>query len=259
MNKNFYTINLLIAGLVFVIFAAVCPSDPAMAQTTGTTAVKTPAVSIATLISRADSEINQRVQSLNDLLSRIGLMKKISNDKKNNLTSSVQNEITELTALKAKIDADTSLPTAKTDYQSITKSYRIYLLVLPQTRLVAASDRVLTIVDAMNAVGVKIQLRISALTGTNVAAINQIFSDFTAKIADASAQANAAVSEVSGLLPDQGNTATMQANIAALKDARAKIKTATADLVSARKDMGTIVQDLREMGGTNNSSAPAGQ
>ncbi|MGA2418219.1 MAG: hypothetical protein ABSF55_03205, partial [Candidatus Staskawiczbacteria bacterium] len=78
MNKNFYTINLLIAGLVFVIFAAVCPSDPAMAQTTGTTAVKTPAVSIATLISRADSEINQRVQSLNDLLSRIGLMKKIS-------------------------------------------------------------------------------------------------------------------------------------------------------------------------------------
>ncbi|MGA2418327.1 MAG: hypothetical protein ABSF55_03760, partial [Candidatus Staskawiczbacteria bacterium] len=78
-------------------------------------------------------------------------------------------------------------------------------------------------------------------------------------IADASAQANAAVSEVSGLLPDQGNTATMQANIAALKDARAKIKTATADLVSARKDMGTIVQDLREMGGTNNSSAPAGQ
>ena len=235
------------------------------AEATGTTGIlqggaRTSATSIATIISRADNEIDQRIKSLNDLIARIGSMKKISADELNNLTVSVQNEINELTVLKAKIDSDTSTPTAVIDYKSITKSYRIYALVLPQVRIIVASDRVLTIIDSMNSVGSKVRSRISGLTGTNVVAINQIFSDFTSKITDARAQSGTAVSTVSGLQPDQGNQTKMQANTAALKSARSNIKTATDDLIAARKDIGTIIKDLKEIGGAtnviNNSANP---
>lgn len=241
MNKNFNTIFLLIAGLVLIL-----ATTSVFAQTTGTARTS---VSITTIINKADKEIDQRVKFLNEILARIGSMTKITSNEQNSLTSSVQNEINQLTALKAKIDGDTSTPTARTDYQTITKSYRIYLLVLPQTRIIAASDRALAIIDSMNIIGGKVQTRVATLTGTNVATINQILADFTAKLGDASTLAKAANDEVSGLQPDQGDKTKAQSNATALKDARTKIGTVISDLIAARKDIGTIVQDLKEMGG----------
>ena len=70
--------------------------------------------------------------------------------------------------------------------------------------------------------------------------------DINVKITDAGTQANAAISLVSGLQPDQGATTTLKANTAALKDAQSKIKTATADLVAARKDATTIVNIIKD-------------
>jgi hypothetical protein len=253
MEKQFNKINLLIAILLLAVLIA----TPVFAKAIATDLqAKKTAASLQIIIKTADKEIDLRITSLNVLITCIGLMKKISSDMQNNLTSNAQNEINELISLKTKINADTDLQTAKTDYQSITKSYRIYLLVLPQTRIIAASDRVLTIVDSMNTVGSKLQTRISALTGTNTSIESQLLADFNAKVSDASSQANSAVNEVSGLSPDQGNQTKMQANTVALKDAKSKLKTATADLIAARKDAGTIIKNLKNntTGTTNNGS-----
>ena len=256
---NYNKINLLAASLVLATLVAF----PVLAQTTGTTVQnKATAVSVATIIDRADKEIDQRVSDLNNLILRIEAMKKISVAGQNGLTSVVQNEINELLTLKAKIDAEVTAAAAKIDYQSITKSYRVYVLVLPQTRIIAASDRVLTIIDSINIVGNKVKSRISSLTGTNSATINQKFTDFTAKVNDASVQAKAASNEVLSLQPDQGDKTKMQANTAALKDARAKLKAATDDLNTARKDIGDIAKYLKENAGTAtrasvNTAAPA--
>ena len=226
--------------------------SPVFAQTTKTSTPpktkKASIESIATVIAQANGEIDQRVESLSNLIVRLNSIKKISSTQQSSLILAVRNEITELTTLKTKIDFDTSLPTAKTDYKSITKSYRIYALILPQIRTIAAADRALTVVVSMNIVGSKVQSRISTLTGINAGPINQIFSDFSAKIADAGVQAKAAISIVSGLQPDQGIDSRMQANAAALKSARVDIKNATDDLAAARKDLGTIIQDLKEIG-----------
>jgi hypothetical protein len=193
--------------------------------------------------SRSDTEITNRIDSLNKLLSRINSLVKVSASDKASLVSSIQTEIANLTSLKASIDTDTSTTSLKTDFQSITKSYRIYLLVLPQASITAAADRVLDLASAFNTLTTKLQGYITTAqsNGTNVSSAVSALADITAKITDAGTQANAAISEVASLQPDQGATTTLQSNTAALKDARSKIKTATADLTAARKDVNTIV------------------
>jgi ribosomal protein L29 len=198
---------------------------------------------ITALQGKSDTEITNRIDSLNKLLARLNSMVNISASEKTSMSSSVQTEIADLTTLKTSIDSDTSSTTLKTDYQSITKSYRVYALVLPQASITAAADRVLNLVLNFNALAAKLQGYITTAqsSGTNVSSAVSAMSDITAKIADASTQANAAVSETAGLQPDQGATTTLEANTAALKDAQSKIKAATADLVAARKDVNTIV------------------
>jgi len=94
--------------------------------------------------------------------------------------------------------------------------------------------------------------------GTNVSSAVSALADISAKTADASTQANAAISEVSGLQPDQGATTTLDANTATLKDAQSKIKTATADLAAARKDVTTVVNVIKgSMKAATNAPAPA--
>jgi hypothetical protein len=202
---------------------------------------------IANIQGRSDTEISNRVNALNQLLSRVESMKNISSSDEASLSSSIQTEIANLTSLKGSIDADTSTSTIKTDFQSITESYRVYALVLPQSSIIAAADRALDLINDFNALSTKLQGYIATAqsNGTNVSSASSAMADITAKIADAGTQANAAISLVSGLQPDQGATSTLKANTAALKSAQADIKTATTDITAARKDVTTIVNIIK--------------
>ena len=241
--KNLKLNKVILLPAIVLLVALV--AAPVFAQTT--TAQSS---NIQKMIARSDAEITQRTNSLNTLLTRINAMQKLSAAEKNTLATSLQNEVTQLTTLKTTIDADTVASKLKTDMQSITKSYRIYMLVLPQANIAAASDRVLTIAGLMTGVQTKVSARIGQITNPP-ASVAAAMSDITAKLADATTQANAAVSETSSLIPDQGNATTAASNTAALKDARSKIKTATADLTSARKDFATIVQAIKGLGATS--------
>lgn len=187
---------------------------------------------------KADAQITARITDLGKLQARIDQMQKLSSEQKTSLNATVQAAIDEMTTLKAKIDADTDGATLKTDIQSIAKSYRVYVLVMPQIQIMTAADRAMDIAAKMTTLSGQLQTRITA-------ALNVSLTDMNAKIADANVQAQAAVSEVSVLKPDNGDKTVFASNRAALKDARAKIKAATADLVAARKDAGNITKGLR--------------
>ena len=210
------------------------------------------------LVDRANREIERRITGLNKLVSRIGSMKKLSESDRSALSSTVQGQINILNSLKSKIDSDTDLTTLLSEVKSITASYRIYALVIPQGAIMASADRVLAIADIMNTLGTKIQARISQeqSAGKNVSSLQTAMADFNAKIADARTQAQNAVTEISALKPDQGDSTAMKANTQALKDARTKIHAAQQDFVAARKDAGQIVKDLRGTGGETATSTP---
>lgn len=220
------------------------------------------AAKIADFKSKADKEIERRIKALNELNTRIQAMKKVTATQKSNLASSIQSQISTLNTLKAKIDADTDLATLKTDVQSITKSYRIFALVIPQGAEIAAADRALTLADQMTTLGTKLQTRISGAktAGKDVTSLQKSLDDYNAKITDAKTQAQKAIDEISALTPDNGDKAKMEANTKAMKDAKAKIQAAQQDFVAARKDAKDITQGLKafeKTGDNKQHTAPA--
>lgn len=206
---------------------------------------KAAAAEDARMTDRANQELTRRVNALNGLSTRVGDMKKLSDDEKGSLSSSIQAQIATLNDLRTKIGTDgTNTVQLHADVQSITSSYRIFALIMPQAAIQAAADRVLTIVDTLNTLGAKLQARIASSTsaGFNASTTAAAFADFTAKLADAQLQANTAVSSTVALKPDMGDKTIAAANLAALKSARTSIQMAQKDLVAARKDVGTIIK-----------------
>jgi len=229
MNKKI----ILVTAIALATFVAI----PIFAQTE----------SLSKIIATADKLIAQRVLSLNNLSTRITNAKKITDEQKKPLLSSIQNQITQLNNLKAKIDADKDVATAKADTKSIADSLRIYALIMPQIQIIGASDRVMATAENLARVQLKMQARIDVLkTKTDTTALQQYSDDLKAKIADANAQAVAAITEVSNLVPDNGVKTVQQSNTATLKSARNKLKIATEDLTAARKDAGNILKALKE-------------
>lgn len=215
------------------------------------------ASAIQKAIADADKMINGRINSLNNLLTKIQSTKNISDADKAMIASTTQNEIATMTALKSKIDADTSTTTIRADLKSITADYRVYALVEPQIRILAAADKINQISSLMTATESKLQTRITALqsAGKDVTSLNSMISDMTAKITDAGTQASAAVSKTATLVPDQGNKTIADANLAALKIARADIKTGNSDLQTAKKDAENILKGVRKLTPRNGMTA----
>lgn len=250
---------LLIASTVAPAFAQTGVGLGVSASASATTPIGTATVSanvIAKVQARANQEITRRLTSLNNLSTRVGQMKNLSASEQAALTTNIQAQITAMNTLQTQIAADISaknITQLRADVKSITVSYRIFMLIIPQGYIEAASDRVMTIVGIMNDLGTKFQARITAAqtAGANVTAVTATFADFNAKVSDANTQAQAAATEVASLTPDNGVQAQMQANTAALKDARAKIKVAQQDLTAARQDAVTIIADLKAFESTS--------
>lgn len=202
---------------------------------------------IAAIIARSDKQIEERISALNDVNTKVQALKHVSSSEKASIASIVQTNISGLTALKAKIDADTDLATLQADEKSILGSYRIYALVIPQGMILVSADRVVTIADMLTTVSSKLALRITEAqtAGKDVTSLNTTLADLNAKIALAKTEAATAQSSVSGLTPDQGDKARAEANHKALVDARTHIKAATEAIKAARKDIDIITKGLK--------------
>ncbi len=192
---------------------------------------------------KAAKEIDRRVAALNKLKTRINDIAKLTASQKADFSAQIDAQISSLTTLKAKIAADTDAATLKTDIQSITGSYRIFALVLPQIEIIAAADRILSVADSMSALTTKLQAKITEAqtAGKDVTAMQSALADYTVKVSDAKVSAQAAIDGVISLKPDAKDQTIFEANRKTLAAARAKIKTATEALKAARKDAGVIV------------------
>lgn len=209
---------------------------------------------------KAIKEIDRRISALNDVTARIQSMQKVTEAFKQNLGSATQTQITALTQLKAKIADGTDAEVLKADIKSITQSYRVYALFMPQAHISAAADRVVLSTEMMTALGTKLQGKITALqgAGADVGALTTAITELAAKLSDARTQAEAAVSTIAALTPDGGDKIKMAANNTALKAARVNLQMAQNDLVAARKNIQTIIAGLAKANGAGAAtSTPA--
>ena len=199
---------------------------------------------------KADQEIARRITALNALSVRINEMKKLSVNDRATLTNEIQAQVTGLTNLNAKIQADTDVEPLKADVKSVTDSYRIFVLVIPRDRIIAAADRMSALVDSMSVIGAKLELRVgeAKAAGKDTSKLEQSLADLKAKLTSAQAEAQAAVNVVVPLAPDQGDKTVMETNKQAFTTARASLKTGTNDLKSGRTYIKTLVDGLKSLG-----------
>lgn len=251
--KKLTFIILSLMGFSLALAPVLVSAQVPAVTTTATASVTTPVATVkmnatvmATTKARGDKELDRRVTALTDVNTRVQAMQKVTDTFKQNLATAVQTQITAFNALKAKIDADTDATTLKADVQSITQSYRVYALVLPQVRIAAAADRGVTIATMMQGLGNKLAARIqaAATAGADTTALKAVLTDLGTKISDASTQAQAAVSVSASLTPDNGDTTKMASNNTALKTARTDLTTVQTDLKAGRQDITTIVKGL---------------
>ena len=232
--------------IIAIAFALV--ALPAFAQTSSTTPLtKAQTQRLEKGKTNGNKEIDRRVEGLNKLINRVNEMKHIDDNQKSSLTSSLQGQINPLQALKTKIDSDENETDLKTDVKSITDSYRIYALVIPQGQVIASADKLSSLVETMTNLGTKIQTQIAQAqtNGQDITATQTLFADYNLKLADAKTQVQAVISSVTNPLPDKRDKTKMQANNQALKDARMKLKTGEQDIRDARKDAEKITKALK--------------
>ncbi|MDB5188304.1 MAG: hypothetical protein JWO50_824 [Candidatus Kaiserbacteria bacterium] len=209
------------------------------------------------IITRSNTEIAARIAALNALSVRIESLKNVSVSAKTAVANSVLANTNGLSALKSKIDADTDASVALTDEKTITGSYRIYALVIPQGYILASTDRIAVIAGMMTTLSTQFQARITGAqtVGKNVTDMQALLVDFDAKIADAKMHALAAQTGVAALMPDFGNKTTLEVNTAAIKAARADVKVSSQDLDAARTTAKKIVKEIRSLNVKATSSA----
>ena len=192
----------------------------------------------------ADREITRRLTTLGTLTSQVAAMVRLNATDKAALTSQISGEITDLTALKAKIDSDTDLATARTDAAAIVTDYRVYALIVPKVHLLRTADIQLTNEDKLSTFATKLQTRIDAAkaNGKNVTAIQATLNDMNTQTASARTITQSADQALRALQPGDYNS-----NHSVLSNIMSQLRNAHQDIEMANKDAHQIVGALQKL------------
>jgi len=244
------------AGLLAVgSFSSVYAASPSTAATAAgghrfcipewTAAIATPGID--KLRAAGDCEINRRFVTLDTLTRLVNTSDVLTADHKVDLrdmnTVNPANYAAEragLTALKASIDGDTTLAALRTDVGKIAPDYRVYLLVVPKTHLVAASDATAKAIARFGPLSSELQTLINQAKadGKDVAAAQAALDDLNAKVAQAGGLNGPVAGSILPLSPSDWNNGTAGP---ALTAARSSIHQARGLLLDARKDAHRVI------------------
>jgi hypothetical protein len=211
----------------------------ASAQSSGQDQAKLKAI-----ISRGDKEITRRLKTLNTLSVKINGAQKLSTDSKSVLLGEVNGEIGDLTSLKAKLDADTDLTTARSDAQSIFSGYRVYALIVPKVNLIKTADDQQVAEGKLSDLAAKLQTRLTAARndGKDVGSLQNALDDLNAKTKAAQGVSSGIEAAVINLQPSDYNS-----NHQILSGDRDKLKSAQDNIKAATADAKTVVTGLKNL------------
>jgi hypothetical protein len=234
----------LTASLLLGMFSLATVSASALAKTTAAATSTADQAKVQVIINRGNQEINRRLTTLNKLSSKISSATKLTTGDKATLSSEVTTEISGLTSLKTKLDADTTTTTARADAQSIINDYRVYALIVPKIDLVKAADDQQVAEGKLLALATKLQTRITAAqtAGKPVTSLQSSLTTMNSKISAAQTTSNTIENNVIGLQPSDYNT-----NHSVLSSDRTQLKTAQSDIQSAVQTSAAIISDLKNL------------
>jgi hypothetical protein len=173
MKKTFRK-NLLISatGVVVALGLVAAPAASAFAQSTSTASTTSQTASnqktLAQVIAEGNADISMRLTTLSNLVGVVNSTTKLSSADRAYLLAEVNGELSGLSALKTKLDAETSVSAAKTDVANIFLQFRVYALVAPKVTLVKAADGQQTTEGDLTTLAAQLQTRINDEKNANV-------------------------------------------------------------------------------------------
>jgi hypothetical protein len=229
--------------LIALLLTAV-PSTATAASTRSPTPSANDTTRLTRLITKGTAEIDRRVAGLNAALAKLQASTRLTASDKEALVKQIQDELTGLTNLKTKLAAETTVAAARADVQSIVTDYRVYALMLPKARLVAATDRLTVAQTKLTDLANTLQTRLTAAKsqGHNVDALQAVHNGMNAKVAEAAKQTNGLTAQLLAIQPSDYN-----ANHAALMTSRQALAAAATNLKGARTDAKTIIDGLKTL------------
>ncbi len=201
---------------------------------------------IIKLKQQGDKMADQRIASLNKLITRINNDKNLTSDEKTTLSSDVQNAINGLTALKTKIAGDTTNADLKTDIRQIVTNYKVYETLEPKMRILVVIDNLQDISNRLSQLSPKLKTFINGLNGQNknVSDLQVLLDDINSNLSAINAKLSAdktAIMNVSVSTPNAKNTFVLvRKDLAQVRALFAKIRH---DIALMREDFKGVLKN----------------
>jgi hypothetical protein len=216
----------------------------AMAATPGPVAKSSPgtcsAASLAFVQARVGLAVSKREVTINQLTAALAKRSHVSDAHRSTLSGLFTSDATGLQTVNATVHADTTCKQAVTDGRTVVTNFRVYMLLAPQTHLVAASDTGTYGAGRLTAVEPKLQAGIDAISDpTKKAQAQAAFEDLVAQAKTATDDFAGVGDAVLALTP-----ATMPAGQSTLDVERAKVTSGRTAVTAAVQDAKTIASLL---------------
>lgn len=186
----------------------------------------------------AEARIDGRLHTLAALKTAVNAATNLTSGHRGTLTALLDADVSGLTALRAKVDAEQSVDAVRADERTMVVSYRVYMLVVPKVRLTIASDvenaataKLGSVHDALAAAVAKAQSQ-----GKDVSAEH-------AELADLASQLTAARGALAGKV-DTLLTVAPSPDASAMTAAVTPVRQAVR---TARQDLHKAVADAKEV------------
>ncbi len=201
---------------------------------------------LSRIISTSNTMITTRITSLNNMITRVNNDTRLSSDEKTSMVTNINTEITNLQTLKAKIDADTDVTTARADRKSIVIAYRVYLIYEPQTRFSVIVDNLLTTTANLQGQLPQIQNLLNTLKsqGKDTTAMQATLGDMTTQLTNATTTLNGDKTTLAELTPSSTNYTTVFTGV------KADFTKVRSDFSAVRADFTSLQKDLKALFGT---------
>ncbi len=236
---------LAVASLAAALVAGAAPASALAAPSTptsppaGTLTPPGPHASLAAWKVAVNARIDVRLATLSALKIAVAGATNVTSAHRSTLTALLASDVSGLTALRTKADAETTVAAVRADGRTMVVDYRIYMLVVPKVRFTIAGDteaavitRLTSVHDTLSQVATKL-----AGQGKNTGPEQAEIADMASKLDAATTALNGTIDALLAVTPSPDPSA-MRAAVSPVRDAvhtaRNDIKTAIADARTAR-------------------------
>ena len=238
--KRFATIATVGATVCALSLAAAIPAFASDPSTTSPPKLNGSS-SLAEIQAAGAAQTAHRITSLNAGITRLTAKTTLTSTDKATILSTLNADLSGMQSLQAKIAADTTAATARTDYRSMYTVWRVYAVGLHQSYIAASADGLTgKAIPRLQSAATRIAAVLGAKPSKVTKTVKELLADMNAKIADAVTETNGLAAAALAVTPADYN-----ANHSVLTSLRATAQAARADTRAAALDGRAILAALR--------------